>query len=191
MTTYPQGQHRPNLHKLPAGLLAGCLPGYLYRTLSAKKGLACGVLTAGVLFVAQASALAQGPAASQPQPRLPMVELRAGMHLIRAEVANTPAARSTGLMWRQTMGQNDGMLFVFEVASPQCFWMKNTLLPLSIAFIDDKGVVVNIADMKPMDETSHCSAKPVRFALEMHQGWFAKRGIKAGTTLNSKEVWGN
>jgi uncharacterized membrane protein (UPF0127 family) len=78
------------------------------------------------------------------------------------------------------------MLFVFEEAQPQCFWMKNTLLPLSIAFLDDAGQVVNIADMKPLDESSHCSAKPVRFALEMNQGWFAKRGIKAGSKLGGQ-----
>ena len=78
------------------------------------------------------------------------------------------------------------MLFVFEEAQQQCFWMRNTLLPLSIAFVADDGSVVNIADMKPLDETSHCSAKPVRYAVEMNKGWFTKRGIKAGSKLHGQ-----
>jgi uncharacterized membrane protein (UPF0127 family) len=108
------------------------------------------------------------------------------MHVIQAEVAASPQERAIGLMHRKSMPANNGMLFVFEEAQPQCFWMKNTLLPLSIAFLDDAGQVVNIADMKPLDESSHCSAKPVRFALEMNQGWFAKRGIKAGSKLGGQ-----
>lgn len=120
--------------------------------------------------------------------QLPSIKLTAGMHVIQAEVAQTDRERAIGLMHRKTMPANNGMLFVFEEPSPQCFWMRNTLLPLSIAFIADDGSVVNIADMKPLDETSHCSAKPVRYALEMNQGWFAKRGIKAGSKL-AGEPW--
>ena len=120
---------------------------------------------------------------SQPQ-RLETITLNAGMHNIRAEVARTPEQRATGLMYRREMAAHEGMLFVFEQAAPQCFWMKNTLLPLSIAFLADDGTVVNIADMKPQALDSHCSAKPVRYALEMNQGWFAKRGIQAGAKLN-------
>ena len=105
------------------------------------------------------------------------------MHNIRAAVAQTPEQRQTGLMFRREMAQHEGMLFVFEQASPQCFWMKNTLLPLSIAFLADDGTVVNIADMKPQALDSHCSAKPVRYVLEMNQGWFAKRGIKPGSKI--------
>ncbi|WP_298233571.1 DUF192 domain-containing protein [uncultured Azohydromonas sp.] len=120
---------------------------------------------------------------SQPQ-RLETVTLNAGMHNIRAEVALTPEQRATGLMYRREMAAHEGMLFVFEQAAPQCFWMKNTLLPLSIAFLADDGTVVNIADMKPQTLDSHCSAKPVRYALEMNQGWFAKRGIQAGAKLS-------
>jgi len=100
-----------------------------------------------------------------------------------AEVAQTDDQRANGLMFRTTMAANEGMLFAFEDVGQQCFWMKNTLLPLSIAFIADDGTIVNIADMKPQALDSHCSAKPVRFALEMNQGWFAKRGIKAGAKL--------
>lgn len=115
--------------------------------------------------------------------KLPAVTLNAGMHNIQAEVAQTPDQRAIGLMFRKTMGANEGMLFAFEQAATQCFWMKNTLLPLSIAFVAADGTVVNIDDMKPQTLDSHCSTRPVPFVLEMNVGWFAKRGIKAGFKL--------
>ena len=115
--------------------------------------------------------------------KLPAVRLNAGMHLIQAELAQTPDQRGIGLMHRKAMGANEGMLFVFEQAGQQCFWMKNTLLPLSIAFLNDDGTVVNIESMKPQTLDGHCSAKPVRFALEMNDGWFAKRAIRPGAKL--------
>jgi uncharacterized membrane protein (UPF0127 family) len=115
--------------------------------------------------------------------RLPSITMNAGMHLIQAEVAQTSEQRSIGLMHRPRMGPNEGMLFVFEAPSQQCFWMKNTLLPLSIAFLADDGRVVNIEDMAPQTLNGHCSASPVRYALEMNQGWFAKRSIKPGSRL--------
>jgi uncharacterized protein len=118
-----------------------------------------------------------------PQTNLPVVQLQAGMHNIRAQVATTAEQRATGLMHRREMPQHEGMLFVFEQPSVQCFWMKNTLLPLSIAFIADDGAVVNVREMQPQSLDSHCSDKPVRYVLEMNQGWFAKRGIKAGFKL--------
>lgn len=128
--------------------------------------------------------LGPGTAAAQGVPQdLPAITLQAGMHNIRAAVAQTPEQRQTGLMYRREMAQHEGMLFVFEQASPQCFWMKNTPLPLSIAFVADDGTVVNILDMKPQVLDSHCSTQPVRFALEMNQGWFAKRGVKPGFKL--------
>ncbi len=130
------------------------------------------------LHMLGAAALAQDSAQS-----LPAIKLSAGMHVIQAELAQTPDQRSTGLMFRKTMGTNDGMLFAFEQTGQQCFWMKNTLLPLSIAFVADDGSIVNIEAMKPQTLESHCSTKPVRFALEMNDGWFAKRGIKAGMKL--------
>jgi uncharacterized membrane protein (UPF0127 family) len=114
---------------------------------------------------------------------LPAITLHAGMHNIRAAVAQTPEQRQMGLMFRREMAQHEGMLFVFDDASPQCFWMKNTLLPLSIAFLADDGTVVNIDEMKPQTLDAHCSTKPVRYVLEMNQGWFAKRGIKPGSKL--------
>jgi len=132
------------------------------------------------------AALCAAPAASAqaiPQPRLPTVELGAGMHNIVAEVARTPQQQQIGMMMRTKMEQHEGMLFVFDEVGPRCFWMRNTLLPLSIAYIADDGTIVNIAEMQPQSDTSHCSDKPVRYALEMNQGWFARRGIKAGMRL--------
>lgn len=118
-----------------------------------------------------------------PQRDLPRVTLKAGMHLIQAQVASTPQQRATGLMFRQDMPNNEGMLFVFDEPAVQCFWMKNTLLPLTAAFVTDEGTIVNLTDMKPQTLDSHCSEKPVRYVLEMNLGWFAKRGLKAGSRL--------
>jgi uncharacterized membrane protein (UPF0127 family) len=111
------------------------------------------------------------------------------MHRIVAEVAADHASRATGLMFRRSLAPNHGMLFVFQDKSPQCFWMRNTLIPLSIAFVDDDGRIVNIEDMAPMTENSHCSKEPVRFALEMEQGWFQRRGVSAGDWLGGREVF--
>lgn len=129
--------------------------------------------------------VAQGLLASADdgQAKLESIRLNAGIHNIQAEVAQTPEQREVGLMYRKAMGTNDGMLFAFEEPGKQCFWMKNTLLPLSVAFIADDGTIVNIDDMKPLTLDGHCSTKPVRFVLEMNQGWFARRGIKAGERL--------
>lgn len=125
-------------------------------------------------------------ASAQPGPQadLPRVTLSAGLHLIQAQVAQTPEQRAIGLMFRREMPVNEGMLFVFEQPAGQCFWMKNTLLPLTAAFVADDGRIVNLADMKPQSTDSHCSARPVRYVLEMHQGWFARRGIQAGFQLS-------
>lgn len=117
------------------------------------------------------------------QPKLATTPLTAGMHVIQAELALTPTQQMIGMMHRRTMGTNEGMLFVYDEAHRICFWMRNTLLPLTIAFIADDGRIVHTADMKPLDESSHCTTEPVRFALEMNQGWFAKRGLKKGDRL--------
>ena len=122
-------------------------------------------------------------AEGQPQLQLPRIQLQAGMHQMQVQVAATPDQRAIGLMHRAEMPQGEGMLFAFEQASQQCFWMKNTLLPLTAAFIADDGSIVNLADMKPQTTDAHCSDQPVRWVLEMNQGWFAKRGIKAGFKL--------
>ena len=138
--------------------------------------------TSLIALASTAPAAAQG----QPQMNLPRIEITAGMHRIEAQVAASPQERQTGLMHRKEMPAHEGMLFVFEQPATQCFWMKNTLLPLTAAFVADDGTIVNLADMKPQTEDSHCSAKPVRYVLEMNQGWFAKRGIKAGAKLNGE-----
>ena len=117
---------------------------------------------------------------------LPTLTLNAGIHNITAEVAQSEEQRATGLMFRETMQPNHGMLFAFEQAGQQCFWMKNTLLPLDIAFVADDGTIVNLDRMKPQTLDAHCSTKPVRFVLEMNDGWFAKRGITAGVKLQGK-----
>ena len=118
---------------------------------------------------------------------LPTVQLSTGMHLIRAEVADSMEARMQGLMYRKSMAQNAGMVFVFDENAAHCMWMKNTLIPLSVAFIDQSGEIINIADMQPHSEQSHCASRPARYALEMNKGWFAQRGIKPGAKLGGLE----
>ena len=119
------------------------------------------------------------------QTELPRVLLQAGMYQIQAQVASTPEQRAIGLMNRPDMPQHEGMLFVFDQPQVQCFWMKNTLMPLTAAFIADDGSIVNLADMKPQTTNSHCSDKPVRYVLEMKQGWFAAKQIRKGYVLKS------
>ncbi len=142
-----------------------------------------GLARRSLVALALGLAALPGAQAQAPQTDLPRTRLQAGMHLIDAQLALTPQQRSVGLMWRQQMATSEGMLFVFEQPAVQCFWMKNTLLPLTAAFIADDGAIVNLVDMQPQSEANHCSAKPVRFVLEMHQGWFARRAIQAGFKL--------
>lgn len=118
-----------------------------------------------------------------PATELPVVKLNAGIHLIHAEVADTPATRMQGLMYRKTLDGNRGMVFIFDEAGRHCMWMRNTYIPLSAAFIDDRGTIVNIADMTPQSEDLHCAARPVRYVLEMNQGWFAARGLAPGARI--------
>ena len=136
-------------------------------------------LLASVLLVTSFAAQAQ----DSPQLNLERIKLTAGMHRLDVQVAATPEQRQIGLMFRKDMPQHEGMIFIFDQPAQQCFWMKNTLLPLSTAFIADDGTIVNIEDMKPLVLDSHCSAKPVRFVLEMNKGWFAKKGVQAGSKL--------
>jgi len=117
----------------------------------------------------------------------PEIELNAGLYVIRAEVVDAPETRARGLMYRKSMPANHGMLFVFPDVERQCFWMKNTIIPLSIAFLDDHGAIVNIADMQPQTEDNHCSERPVRYALEMNQGWFAAKNIRPGFKISGVE----
>jgi uncharacterized membrane protein (UPF0127 family) len=125
-------------------------------------------------------------AQNAPQLDLPRIKVTAGMFQIDTQVAATPTQREIGLMFRKEMPMHEGMLFVFEQATVQCFWMKNTLLPLTAAFVADDGTIVNLADMKPQTTDAHCSKKPVRFVLEMNRGWFAKKGIQESFKLVGK-----
>jgi uncharacterized protein len=141
----------------------------------------------GMAGLSLAFALWSAPVQAQPSPqRLPTISLSAGMHIIKAEVALTPEQHQIGLMHRTQMATNEGMLFVFDRPGQQCFWMKNTLIPLQIAFVADDGTVVNLAEMTPKSLDSHCSTRPVRFVLEMNTGWFTKRGIQAGSRLRGE-----
>ena len=137
----------------------------------------------GLFVVALLAVALPVQAQDSPQMNLQRVKLQVGMHQIDAQVASNAEQRQTGLMFRKNMPQHEGMIFVFEQPTQQCFWMKNTLLPLSAAFIADDGTIINIEDMKPQTLDAHCSAKPVRYVLEMNKGWFAKKGIKAGSKL--------
>lgn len=155
--------------------------------LGSGGALACAaaLLVAGSWLAPVASAQTPPSIAGKPQLNLPRIQLQAGMHLIDAQVASTPAQRNTGLMWRQSMPTNEGMLFVFEQPAVQCFWMQNTLIPLTAAFVADDGTIVNLADMQPLSTQSHCSTAPVRYVLEMQQGWFGQRGLQAGSRLRA------
>lgn len=114
---------------------------------------------------------------------LPTIPLRIKGHQLIAEVADTTPLRTTGLMHRFSLKPDHGMLFVFRESQPQAFWMKNTFVALSIAYIDDKGRIVNIEDMAPQTENNHPSNGPVLYALEMKKGWFRERAIEAGTVV--------
>jgi hypothetical protein len=138
-----------------------------------------------ILLAALATSLT-ALAQDAPQLTLPRTKLSAGMFQIDTQLATTPEQQQKGLMFRKEMPQHEGMLFIFEQPSQQCFWMKNTLLPLTAAFVADDGTIVNLADMKPQTLDSHCSTKPVRFVLEMNLGWFAKKGLKAGSRLSGE-----
>jgi uncharacterized membrane protein (UPF0127 family) len=139
------------------------------------------------VLAALAFVTASGAIVAQDAPqKLSTIRLSAGMHVLNVEVAQTAQEHSIGLMFRKSMPTNDGMLFVFDRAGQQCFWMKNTLLPLSVAFIADDGSITNIDTMKPQTLDSHCSTGEVRYVLEMNDGWFAKRGIKAGMKIQGE-----
>ena len=123
--------------------------------------------------------LLAGPVAAEPALR----QLEVSGHVLTVELAHTQPARARGLMFRQSLPENSGMLFVFPQAGPHSMWMMNTDIPLSVAFLDERGVVLNIADMMPRTATAHRSAGSAKYALEMNIGWFTARNIKAGTKV--------
>ena len=118
---------------------------------------------------------------------MPRVELSVGMYRVDAEVASSPEQRELGLMYRQSMAPERGMLFVFDEPGTHCMWMKNTVLPLSVAFLDGDGRILNVEEMAPETEDSHCAVRPARFALEMNRGWFKQKGLKAGVKVMGLE----
>jgi uncharacterized membrane protein (UPF0127 family) len=117
------------------------------------------------------------------QQKFPVISLTAGMYVIQAEVATTEAQREQGLMFREKLGPNQGMAFVFGAPAGVCMWMKNTLLPLSVAFLDADHKIINIEDMKAQTTDSHCAQTPANYALEMNLGWFKQKNIKPGMTI--------
>lgn len=142
-----------------------------------KSLFAVSALSAAALAITSSQAFAQQVR------KFPVISLTAGMHVIQAEVVATEAERQQGLMYRERMGPNEGMVFLFEAPAGVCMWMKNTFIPLSVAFIDESGRIVNIEDMQPQTTDSHCAKKPVRYALEMNQGWFKRKNIKPGSMI--------
>jgi len=130
-----------------------------------------------------ASSLIAADAHAQQERKFPVISLNAGLYVIKAEVAANEAEREQGLMFRQSMGANEGMAFLFGAPAGVCMWMKNTLIPLSVAFIDADGRIVNIEDMQAQTLISHCSKKPVPYALEMNLGWFKQKNLKPGSLI--------
>ena len=128
--------------------------------------------------------------AAQVNKDLPVVDLTIKTAKFKAEVAADNNSRTIGLMNRFSLKPDQGMIFVFAQSEPLAFWMRNTFVPLSIAYIDSKGVIVNIIDMKPQDESTHPSAGPAMFALEMKQGWFKQHGVVAGDKVTGLEKAG-
>ena len=125
-------------------------------------------------------------AAAQAQ-SLPEIALTINGHKLTAEVAHTDPARTQGLMHRRILPENRGMLFVFPGVAFHAMWMMNTHIPLSVAFLDERGTIINIEDMKPHTQDAHPAAKPAKYALEVNRGWFAKRGIKPGARIEGIE----
>lgn len=132
-----------------------------------------------VSLLTVALSMALSPVAAE----MARLELTAGFYRIEVEVAADDAKRMHGLMHRRSMPSNQGMLFVFPQAGPHCMWMRNTLLPLSVAFLDEDGRILNIENMQPQTEDNHCAARAARYALEMNLGWFSSKGIKPGSRV--------
>lgn len=138
-----------------------------------------------LMLGAPALALAQGstPAPASAGAATPRIQLTLDKQSINVELVATIESRMKGLMFREKMAKNDGMLFVFDEVGYHGMWMKNTLIPLSVAFIDAQGKILNIADMEPHSETTHSAAGPALYALEMNKGWFKQHGIGPGTVV--------
>ena len=127
-----------------------------------------------------AGALAAASQASWADAAFKTTRIQVGAHALKVEVAASDPQRAQGLMHREKLGENDGMLFIFDEPGYHSMWMKNTLIPLSVAFVDGEGRILNILDMEPQTLDSHMAAGPARYAIETNKGWFAKKKIKAG-----------
>ena len=145
--------------------------------------IACGAMLAACIVATSFIASPQRASAQATPTEFRVIPLSAGIHLIRAEVAMEPSERERGLMFRKEMGESQGMVFLFDQPAVQCMWMRNTLIPLSVAFIGNDGRIINVEDMAPQTETNHCAAKPARYALEMNLGWFKRHGVAVGTEI--------
>lgn len=159
MSTFPSPHTPMSLHPTPSSLrhIAGAL----------------------VLLFAGAAAAQQTPV------EMPVTTLNVGINVIKAEVANNDPDRERGLMFRPALGGNQGMVFVFDAGGQECMWMKNTLIPLSVAFMDQHGRITNIEDMQPQTETNHCSKGVARYALEMNLAWFTAHGVRPGMVISN------
>ena len=115
--------------------------------------------------------------------QLPEITLAMEGHRLIAEVASTDNQRMQGLMYRRMLPENRGMLFIFPEVAFHGMWMMNTYVPLSVAFIDERGVIINVEDMQPHTQSSHNAARPARYALEANLGWFRKHGVKPGAKV--------
>lgn len=127
-----------------------------------------------------ALALALAASAAGADARLKTTTVRVGPHALKVEVVASDADRARGLMNRKSLGRNDGMLFIFDEPAYHSMWMKSTLIPLSVAFIDAQGTILNILDMEPETLDPHMSAGPSIYAIEVNKGWFAEKKVKAG-----------
>ncbi|KAF3998479.1 DUF192 domain-containing protein [Glaciimonas immobilis] len=148
-----------------------------YRTLGTLAKFTAATLIASA-FGLVSTASAQGTQ------QFPTTSLNAGIYVIKAEVATTEAQREQGLMFRKQLAPNAGMVFLFDAPAGVCMWMKNTLIPLSVAFLDKNGAIINIEEMKAQTLDSHCADKAALYALEMNPGWFKQKNLKAGTIIS-------
>ncbi|MBP6564529.1 MAG: DUF192 domain-containing protein [Burkholderiales bacterium] len=144
-------------------------------------------MTKSVAVLALAALLASMSASAQPadgKPQsLPITTIKVGPHPVAAEVAATPDQRTIGLMYRFSLPADHGMLFVFPEPQPLSFWMRNTYIPLSIAYIDVEGRILNVVEMAPRSDATHPSRGEALYALEMRKGWFADKGVGPGTRV--------
>lgn len=146
-----------------------------------KKLLTASVAVFG--FSAIAACQQSGNSLASTTPARQQLNLLTPLSNVQLEIARTPAEQQLGLMNRTSMPENSGMLFVFDTAKPVCFWMKNTLIPLTIGFIDENGILQQTEDMARESINHHCATSNVKYAIEMNQGWFKKHHIEVGTPL--------